>query len=1125
MPPRPLLLPLLLLTLTAHAADTRLVRETEPLSPEQERQKLTVPEGFEIQLFASEPMIHKPVNMAFDAKGRLWVSSTTEYPYSADKSRWSDAQGTRVKDSRDAIKILEDTDGDGRADKVTDFADGLNIPTGVVPWHKPEHKAGCIAWSIPNIWYFADTNGDGTADLREVLFGPLGYEKDTHGMCSSFRLGLDGWIYATHGFNNTSTFRVNPARKGDHEVRNSKFEFLELHSGNVFRFRPDGSAVEAWTRGQVNPFGLAWDRYGNLYSADCHSSPVYQLIRGAHYPSFGKPHDGLGFAPVMCQHTHGSTGICGIVYLDGGVWGPEWDDHVFLGNVVTSRVNLDKVTFTGSTPKANERPDFVTSTDPWFRPVDLQLGPDNALYIADFYNRIIGHYEVPLDHPGRDRERGRIWRVVKKDRKPVAADFTRMSPREIAEEMGSPNLTRRHLALQEVRRRGDKGWLVEFGQVFSDESPFPPFAPAGDARPPGYADSEPHDFKAMSFEWRRSDMRMAHTLWALSYLGERYAVASVLRHLHTGGWWVADEEERLNGLLMAHATQIVGTKEDLHSWERWALGLIFDFRGSAAGRAAVQVLQNRPKFFSPNPDIEPDQTDWWRLWTVERLIELCDRLVEQPADEPHLQGDSHYVHALKVLLRDWLAQPWFRHNGQLMAGLKPITDKSWFLSVMQSVPTEEAAALLLDSLTLESPSEQWKHIARHGAEETLRQAIARARKAVPHIFAMERLQALADGLSERGMSPPAELLAWARELAEEHLANAEAHPEASWLPVPQAEPAPVWSLRARPCADGVEARVLQSMGQGGGAEESRTGALKSRAFAAPEKLALWINGHRGPPTAGAHEKNLVRVVESATGTTLAHVFPPRNDTAQRAELDLAAHMGKTVHLELVDGDASKAYAWLGITRIEPPVVSVEDFEVESQRRDTLQKLAVILQHSAPVALREKLATYLPPRPAPPPLPVSPEQRRQLDALITARSAAYAKAAPDKARGAQVFQTHCAACHQTGGQGGLIGPQLDGIGTRGVERLCEDILDPNRNVDAHFHLHILTLQDGSTLSGFLKAEAGQVLILADAAGREQRVSKNTVVKDDVQPLSLMPPVFGQTIPEKDFTDLLGWLLER
>jgi putative heme-binding domain-containing protein len=121
--------------------------------------------------------------------------------------------------------------------------------------------------------------------------------------------------------------------------------------------------------------------------------------------------------------------------------------------------------------------------------------------------------------------------------------------------------------------------------------------------------------------------------------------------------------------------------------------------------------------------------------------------------------------------------------------------------------------------------------------------------------------------------------------------------------------------------------------------------------------------------------------------------------------------------------------------------------------------------------------------------------------------------------------NCAACHQIAGEGGLTGPQLDGIGTRGVARLCEDILDPNRNVDAHFHLHVLTRKDGTTLSGFLKAEVGQVLILADAVGTETRVPKADITHDTVLPQSLMPPTFGQTLSESDFTDLLGWLLTR
>ncbi len=919
------------------AADTRLVRETEALTPEQERTALHVPEGFEIQLFASEPMINKPINMAFDSRGRLWVSSTVEYPYCADQSRWSDAQGTRVKDSRDAIKILEDTDGDGKADKVTDFADGLNIPTGVVPWHKPGHQAGCIAWSIPNIWYFADTDGDGKADLREVVFGPLGYEKDTHGMCSSFRLGLDGWIYATHGFSNTSHFKAKDGST------------LDLHSGNVFRFRPDGSRVEPWTHGQVNPFGLCWDRYGNLYSADCHSAPIYQLIRGAHYPSFGKPHDGLGHAPVMCQHTHGSTGICGIAYIDGGVWGPEWDDHLFVGNVVTSKVNHDHVTFTGSTPKANEKPDFITSDDSWFRPVDIQLGPDNALYIADFYNRIIGHYEVPLEHPGRDKERGRIWRVVKKGG---------TSARKVA---------------------------------------------------------EPSDVK----DWRGA---------------------------------------------LASSSPFVQRK-------------------------AVAELQERPR--------------------LEALPILIKTFQQVPV------ADLQLRHALRVTIRDHL---------KMEGAFENVKASSVVAEIANAVPTKDSAHYRLSEIENGAPflEASLAHIARYGDESAVLRLVGFAKGKAPH--PIRALQAIHEGLSELGAPANPALLAWAQELAKKLLEEVNPQAVASWTAEAQPGPLPAWSLVTRKGADGNDVRVLQSMNQGG-EEESRTGILISKPFAVPQKLSFWLNGHAGPPQAAAHHKNVVRLVEDGTAVILASAYPPRQDGCKLVEWDLSRHAGKQARLEIVDGDDGKAYAWLGITRITPAVVNVEDFEKENQTRGALRHLAEMLQHTAPAALREKLATYLPARPAPPPLPVSPQQKEQLNALIASRSAAFAKAKPDLVAGEKIFAANCAACHQIGGKGGLIGPQLDGIGNRGVERLCEDILDPNRNVDAHFHLHTLTMKDGSVMSGFLKGEAGQVLILADAAGQEHRVSKAGLTKDEVMPLSLMPPAFGQMIPEVDFVNLVGWLLGK
>lgn len=930
---------------------------------------LRVPEGFKIQLFASEPMINKPINIAFDEQGRLWLSSTVEYPYAAKRERWVDDEGSRVRNSRDAIKILEDTDGDGKADKVTDFADGLNIPTGVLPWHKPEHKSGCIAWSIPNIWYFADTNGDGLCDHREVLFGPLGFEKDTHGMCSNFRMGSDGWVYGTHGFNNTSHFRVKEknlkgARPGDPGTE------LDLNSGNVYRFRPDGSRIEIWSWGQVNPFGLTFDQRGNLYSADCHSAPIYQLLRGAYYPSFGKPHDGIGFGPAMIEHSHGSTGICGIAYLDDGVWGGAWNENILIGNPVTSRINRDHIEFRGSTPVAIEQEDFVISDDPWFRPVDLRVGPEGALYVADFYNRIIGHYEVPLDHPGRDRERGRIWRIVKTD-----------------------------------------------GEMKAPISPKP----------------------------RKS------------------------------------------------VDPITSLKSD-SPFDR---------------RAAATELQFDPR--------------------LEALMPLRKALSEAPEKDTHLQ------HVLRMSIRKHL-----HLSGAFQALMKePEPDREISL-ISLAVKTPEAAEYLLKLRWGVNPKsdilrkQRIKHIAQYGNPITLEQLISddRLRRESPNrqqdiLFEAASLDAIQQGLEERGHTKPIPaLLDWAQSLARELLAQNERQGVADWVELPHStypKSASPWDMQKRKCADGVETNVLSSLRRGLRKAEQRTGILRSKKFPAPSSLSLWICGHRGKPDQEPHDHNLVRLVDAKSGDELAKVFPPRSDVCQKITWDLSNNKNKPVRLEVIDGDNGKSFAWLGITRIEPKVVNVTSFENSNAVTQALGQLASMLKITAPVDLRDRLKEYLPPSPAPPPLPVSKEQRKQLDELIASRSKSFKAGKPDIDKGSQIFATSCAACHQIGGKGGLIGPQLDGIGARGVDRLCEDILDPNRNVDAHFHLNQFTMKDGSSIGGFVRSESVNVIHLIDAAGQEHRVSKTDIDKKLVSPMSLMPPAFGQLLSEEEFRNLLGYLL--
>src|SRR5688572_1309839 len=238
-----LLLPVLLGPLLAQRGD----HANASILPAAEQQKLfqTLP-GFEVQLVASEPQIQKPMNIAFDAQGRVWVTGSQLYPWPARRDavgaeiahfqkHWDDnnlaframsAPPPPPEHGIDEVRVLSDFGPDGRARKSVTFADGLNIPIGVVPLPREAGARGdtVLVYSIPAIWRLTDTDGDGRADVREKLYDGFGF-KDTHGMSSNYWMWYDGWVYGTHGFANTS------------EVKDRDGRVVTLNSGNTYRFR------------------------------------------------------------------------------------------------------------------------------------------------------------------------------------------------------------------------------------------------------------------------------------------------------------------------------------------------------------------------------------------------------------------------------------------------------------------------------------------------------------------------------------------------------------------------------------------------------------------------------------------------------------------------------------------------------------------------------------------------------------------------------------------------------------------------------------------------------------------------------------------------------------------------
>lgn len=1154
------------------------VRPTDPLTPEQQQKTFHVPPEFEIQLVAAEPDLRKPMNMAFDTLGRLWVTESREYPFAAPLG----------KPARDSIRIFSDFDATGRARKVTIFAEGLNIPIGLYPFYSPASggKRGftwkCIAWSIPNIWLFEDTDGDGKSDRREVLYGPFDHTRDTHGNQASFRRGFDGWLYATHGFNNDSHVK---GRDG-HEVH--------LNSGNTYRIRLDGSRIEQHTWGQVNPFGLAWDAFGNLYSSDCHSAPTYQLLAGGYYPSFGKPHDGLGFAPVLMEHSHGSTAIDGMLYYADDLWPAEFHGNIFVGNVMTSRINRDRLEFHGSTPQAVELDDFVKTDDPWFRPVDNQLGPDGAFYIADFYNRIIGHYEVPLMHPGRDRERGRIWRVVYRGPDGKARLRPLALPSELPGligELASSSLPRRMLAMNAI--------FDQFGK--------PAVAPLQRAlaRP-------------------KNAFQQVHLLWLLHRL-EASKTGDLL-----------DAARSADLLARVHAQRIAADIFDQDSRPHLGSDPETDIHHiAAAHEIATDGLEDRDAL------VQRCAAEAWRKFRlagttlVKNLLELRARV---PAE------DTHLLYVVRKSTRDQLNTD---------ATFAKVLEEGWndaevraLADVVVGVKSSRAGTFLLRNLSRldqnrASLSAALQHAARYAPAAELEQIapFVREKFAEDTDFQVALFASVEQGVTQNGAKLSETLRSWGTELCTGAL---QATPDTAWWNTPlegAANPRNPWAFQERGCADGQGARLLSSHPLG----EALTGTLRSRAFALPAQLSFYLAGHQGEPNRPPHQRNVVRLRASDTGAVLAEAYPPRNDTAQKTTWDLAAHAGKEAYLEVTDGDAADAWAWLAFGRFDPPVVtspSVAPGDI-ARRQQTAAELAgrlrlPVLAQVEPMALRsdydadarvaaaralaaldrETAARALPPAltnanqslalregiglalveadlpsaraavvtalksapdrvqlkwalalaanaagadallqaveagHAPPVLlqnralkdrllaanPTASSRLEKLtqgfapadlarDRLLAQRVRAYAPAAANATEGLRVFALNCASCHRVDGQGGLIGPQLDGIGNRGLERLVEDVLDTNRNVDRAFRSHILKLKDGEVVSGLPWREEGELLILADSAGKEVSVPKNNIESRRESETSLMPENFADVISPEDFNHLMAFLLSR
>ncbi|MEX2216037.1 MAG: PVC-type heme-binding CxxCH protein [Phycisphaeraceae bacterium] len=377
---------LALALLAAPALAQRGLRDIPKPDPDRELKEFKVAAGMELKLFAATPMLASPIQMNFDAKGRLWIASSEVYPM---------IKPGQV--ANDKIIVLEDTDGDGQADKSTVFADGLLIPTAVMP-----DATGNACWvaNSTEMLYLKDTDGDGKADEKRIVLSGFGTE-DTHHILHTFRFGVDGFLYM-----NQSIYI--------HSHIETPWGVRRLNAGGIWHFRPDTMQLEVFCRGFVNTWGHQQDRWGQSFATDgAYGDGVNYTFPGATFVTAHNAKRTLkGLNPGQPKH-------CGLEILSGRHLPEDWSGTHITNDFRGNRVNRFVITEDGSGYAGKKVEDVLSSPNVAFRPVDVKMGGDGAIYIADWYNPIIQHGEVDFRDERRDHVNGRVWRISAKDRAPV----------------------------------------------------------------------------------------------------------------------------------------------------------------------------------------------------------------------------------------------------------------------------------------------------------------------------------------------------------------------------------------------------------------------------------------------------------------------------------------------------------------------------------------------------------------------------------------------------------------------------------------------------------------------------------------------------------------------------------
>lgn len=1040
-------------------------------TPEASAARVKPAAGLEATLFAAEPLVHNPTNIDVDSRGRVWVAEGQNY-------RMTHRKDLPRIEGADRIKILEDTDGDGKADKVTVFADNIYpIPMGLAVeerYDKAGRYAGARVYvgNSPDLLVFEDTDGDDKADTRTVLltgFGGVDSDHGVHGMT----LGLDGRLYFTHG-DGCCSFEE---KDGSHKPRNfdvvdaSKRRVTSSNLANTLRVDRDGRNFEILADRQRNNYETSLNSNGVAFTSDNdddgnRGSRVIWVMDGGNYGyrTPGSPrHWGEevpGVVPKLVGTGNGSPS--GVLAYEGALLGSKYRGGLFEADAGTRQVNFFPLERHGADFRTRYEV-LLGSDDPWFRPVDVAAAPDGSVLVADWYDAAVG------GHNFRDQDTGRIYRVAPRGKAWAAPRPDLGSIPGLIAALRSPTIAAQDAARRSLIARGDE-------------------AAARAALFDLFKRGDPVD-RARALWVRRAiegdDVAVAALGDADPAIREQ-AVRMLGRDLsRVGAVTVPRGEPRPQPAASRHLKALLPVVNDPDAGVRRELILAFRWLSTAEVGDALAALVAA--------------WDGQDRWYLEALGLALDG-----RESPYLSDlfdNGPFGPVRPALARD---------GGDGAVALPPYfpadRNEAYIAQGTADRPATPLAKLIGLAWRLHRP-----------------EVLPTLQRIIPGLAAPELQQALDDTLARVDDKAAADLAA---ELAS---TTPDASRRAGLIatiarklggPWREAKgDAPVVGLIESSLAG--RATRAQGIALAVAAYDARYGpALLKLAQDEAEAeevrvAAVEAVGRVRPPKAAEYLDSLFKqATKQGSSTPLAQAAIRALPDLKAANADLAALIAATDTPLGLRREALRVYSRPrngGGRR-------VLELVREGKLPDELKSEATAIVHNDPDGSVRAAASELLPAP-------KAASGRTLPPI-----AELARRDGDPERGRVVFfragangGVACGACHRVQGEGRWVGPDLSTIGTKyGRDELIRSILYPSAAIGYNFRTHTLATLDGRVLTGVIVEDTPERVAIKTADGRREAVAPKEIEDRRSSEVSLMPEGLAEAMTDREFVDLVAYL---